>query len=432
MSGQDGPVPNITLRNWRARHHLSRAELADKINRSQAGIADRLACDDERVRRWESGEVRWPSPAYRRALRQLTGLDPGQLGFLPHDQALTGQVVGRRIEAGEAIRSEAELFDTMDLAGMVTASDLGQSTLDTLQEAADLLCRAYPSAPAPELRARVKQRLRYVARLLSGRTTLRQHRELVVTAGWLSLLLGCLHYDLGEREEAEAARQAAYHAGMQAGHGEIIAWSCELAAWFALTEGRYQDVVGYADAGQQHAGLTNAMVQLVLQQARGLARLGEQGQVRASLDRGAKLLEQLPRAEHPEHHFVFDHTKWIFYAATCYTWLGDDEPAEEHAREIIAYHQRPDGTSNAPMRTANSHMDLAVICARRGDLDEAIDHGLSAFSFERKTEASLLSRAADLDRILGERYPREQLADEFRQRYIEERRTLRRRALASA
>src|SRR5215469_1097948 len=231
MSGQDGPVPNITLRNWRARHHLSRAELADKINRSQAGIADRLACDDERVRRWESGEVRWPSPAYRRALRQLTGLDPGQL--------------------------------------------------DTLQEAADLLCRAYPSAPAPELRARVKQRLRYVARLLSGRTTLRQHRELVVTAGWLSLLLGCLHYDLGEREEAEAARQAAYHAGMQAGHGEIIAWSCELAAWFALTEGRYQDVVGYADAGQQHAGLTNAMVQLVLQQARGLARLGERGQVRA-------------------------------------------------------------------------------------------------------------------------------------------------------
>ena len=33
---------------------------------------------------------------------------------------------------------------------------------------------------------------------------------------------------------------------------------------------------------------------------------------------------------------MFDHTKWIFYAATCYTCLGDDEPAAEHAREIIA------------------------------------------------------------------------------------------------
>jgi hypothetical protein len=58
--------------------------------------------------------------------------------------------------------------------------------------------------------------------------------------------------------------------------------------------------------------------------------------VRASLDRGAKLLEQIPKPDHPENHFVFDHTKWIFYAADCYTWLGDDQPAEEHAREVIA------------------------------------------------------------------------------------------------
>jgi hypothetical protein len=102
---------------------------------------------------------------------------------------------------------------------------------------------------------------------------------------------------------------------------------------------------------------------------------------------------------------VFDHTKWIFYAATCYTWLGDDEPAEEHAREIIAYHTNPDGSSNAPMRTANAHIDLGIVLARHGELDEAVDHGLQAFQFERKTEASLLSRAADLDHDLTQRYP---------------------------
>ena len=38
----------------------------------------------------------------------------------------------------------------------------------------------------------------------------------------------------------------------------------------------------------------------------------------------------------PENHFVFDHTKWIFYAADCYTLLGDDVPAEERVHEIIA------------------------------------------------------------------------------------------------
>jgi hypothetical protein len=399
-------IPNIALRNWRAQHHLSRGEMADQINASQAGVAGRLACDEERIRRWETGEVHWPSPPYRRALRELTGLDPAQLGFIPHDRGVERPVTGR-IDPVEAFHSEAELFDTMDLARMVTASDLGHGTLDTLQEAPDLLCRAYPSALAAELLARTKQRLRYITRLLGGRLTLRQHRELLVTAGWLSLLLGCLHYDLGERE--------------QAGHGGIVAWSYEMAAWFALTEGRYDDVGDYARAGQQHAGMTNAMVQLVLQQARGQARLGDRRAVRASLNRGAKLLEQLPRPDHPEHHFVFDHTKWIFYAATCYTWLGDDEPAAEHASEIIAYHTRPDGTSNAPMRTANSHIDLGIIHARHGDLDQAVHHGIAAFGFERKTEASLLSRAEDLDRLLDERYPGEHLADDFHQRYFDER-----------
>lgn len=69
---------------------------------------------------------------------------------------------GRR-RAREAFRSEAELFDTMDLDRMVTVSDLGQGTTDTLQEAAELLCRAYPSAAASELQVRTKQRLSYSA-----------------------------------------------------------------------------------------------------------------------------------------------------------------------------------------------------------------------------------------------------------------------------
>ena len=201
-----------------------------------------------------------------------------------------------------------------------------------------------------------------------------------------------------------------------------------MAAWFALTEGRYRDVADYAQAGQQHAGLTNAMIQLVLQQARGQARLSQRREVHASLDHGARLLEQLPKPDHPENHFVFDHTKWIFYAATCYTWLGDDEPAEEHARELIAYHARPDGSSNAPMRTAMSHIDLGLIRARHGDLDEAVEHGLTAFSFDRKTEASLLSHAADLDRLLKERYHDERLTDDFHQRFRDARISLRRKA----
>jgi hypothetical protein len=61
-----------------------------------------------------------------------------------------------------------------------------------------------------------------------------------VTAGWLWLLLGCLHFDVGEREPGETARQATYQIGQQTGSGQVTAWACEMAAWFALTAGRLQ------------------------------------------------------------------------------------------------------------------------------------------------------------------------------------------------
>ena len=61
---------------------------------------------------------------------------------------------------------------------------------------------------------------------------------------------------------------------------------------------------------------------------------------------------------------------------------------------------------------------------RRGNLDEAVHHGISAFQFDRKTEASLLSRAADLDHMLEQRYPSERLTRSFRERYSDTRRAL--------
>ena len=52
-SGTDhvtGAIPNIPLRNWRTQRHLSRAEMADRINATPSGVADRLPCDEERIR----------------------------------------------------------------------------------------------------------------------------------------------------------------------------------------------------------------------------------------------------------------------------------------------------------------------------------------------------------------------------------------------
>jgi len=120
----EGCVTNCVLSSTCRGQHMSRAEMADRINASQAGVAERLACDEERIRRWESGEVRWPSPAYRRALKELTGLDPAQLGFVPRTQADTNNVAYTRIGAGGS--SEACLRGSRD-------SMIGTSSAVTLK-----------------------------------------------------------------------------------------------------------------------------------------------------------------------------------------------------------------------------------------------------------------------------------------------------------
>ncbi|WP_188188494.1 tetratricopeptide repeat protein [Nonomuraea sp. SYSU D8015] len=416
-------IPNVRLRAWRNENRLTRADMADRINATPVGIAERLTCDEERVRRWEAGEVRWPRTPYRLALTQLTGMEPEALGFSPNRQTAS-RLIEAQVIPMHALKAEAELYGTMELAQQLQASDVGTGTLEALAEAVDLLCRAYPVVPAGTLRDRTQKRLAQINHLLAGRLTLDQHRELLVITGWLTALLGCVHYDLGEREEAETARRTAFEMGRQVGHGELMGWAHEMSAWFALVEGRYEDVVTAARMGQSVAGTSSAMVQLTLQEARGLARIGDRREADRALTRGADVLGSLPIPEHPDHHFVFDHSKWVFYAATCYTWLADDDRAEEHARETIQMHTRADGTSNAPMRVADAHIDLGIVHARRGDLDAAVDHGMAAFDIERRSLTDLVNRAGDLNRVLQHHYRREALAVEFHERFLTARRAL--------
>ncbi|MGW5687376.1 hypothetical protein [Nonomuraea sp. NPDC003754] len=408
-------IPNVQLRAWRNENRLTRAEMAGRINATTIGVAQRLTCDEECIRQWEAGEVTWPRAPYRLAATQLTGREPEALGFRPRRS--DNDLIVATVTPVDTLRAENDLYLAMELGQRLQASDASTGTLEALSEAVGLLCRAYPVVPAATLRDRTQKRLAQVTRLLSGRLTLQQHRELLMITGWLTALLGCVHFDLGNREEAEAARRTALEIGRQTGHGELQGWAHEMSAWFALVEGRYEDVVTAARMGQAVAGASSAMVQLALQEARGLARIGDRREADRALSRGAEVLSSLPLPEHPDHHFVFNHAKWIFYAATCYTWLGDDERAKEHARETIHMHTRPDGTSNAPMRVANARIDLGIVYARSGHLDAAVDHGMAAFAIERRSLADLVSRAGDLDRIIRHKYRGESLAKEYHERF---------------
>jgi hypothetical protein len=178
--------------------------------------------------------------------------------------------------------------------------------------------------------------------------------------------VGCVEYDAGQRHAAETTRQAALSLGVEADHGEIIAWAHEMRAWINLTNGGCNGVIAAARNGIDVTPHYSVAVQLFAQEAKAWARMGDRRQTEIALDKGRRLLESLPYPENVDHHFVVDPTKFDYYAMDCcYRILGTNAIAETLAQR-------------APMRMAEARITLGVLRVRAGDLEGAVEEGSRA------------------------------------------------------
>ncbi|HEY7070771.1 MAG TPA: hypothetical protein VH479_11690, partial [Acidimicrobiales bacterium] len=252
--------------------------------------------------------------------------------------------------------------------------------------------------------------------LLDSRLTLAQHREVLVLAGWLALLVGCVEYDGRDLRAAEVTRRAAASLGQEADHVGIMGWAQEMTCWFALTQGRYRQVVDAAQAGHAVAAHEPVAVQLAAQEAKAWARMGDHRQVELALERGRVLLESLPYPDDLDNHFTVDPDKFDFYAMDCHRRLGEDAKATLYAREVLRKSTAPDGTLRSPMRAAEAHTTIAVAAAREGDLDGAVESGTTAIEIPRQSVPSLLMVTDDLVAELRLRYEGEPGAIDYLER----------------
>lgn len=314
----------------------------------------------------------------------------------------------------EAPSDQPYLWETAELLERVRASAVSPAAIEALHLTAFELCCRYGRDDPLILRGEGHRWLREVMRLLRRPVGLHEHRELLTIAGWLALLVGCVEYDLGLAPAAEATRGAAVVLGREGGNGEIEAWGWEMAAWFALTQGRYRDVVTAAETGQTVVGRHTAAVQLVAQEAKARARQGDPRGVRAALVRGRRLLDLFAPPSRPDHHFVVDPEKWDFYAMDAYRLVGDDTRAQHHAEQVLRQGTAEDGSERAPMRMAEARLTLGVVAARAGDLEAAVAAGLAAFHARRRSIPQLLLVAAELDAELQRRDPKGPWSGEFR------------------
>jgi tetratricopeptide (TPR) repeat protein/transcriptional regulator with XRE-family HTH domain len=297
-------------------------------------------------------------------------------------------------------------MDTHELVQRIRHSSIDNTTLDALELTVEQLCCDYASRNANDLITESRDWLSRITHLLDERLTLGQHKSILDAAGWLTLLIGCVEYDLGQYRAAEATRTGALDLGNEAVNASISGWAHEMRAWFALTNGRYREVIEAAQAGQDVAPGRSVSVQLLAQEAKAWARMANHRNVNRALEKGRVLLDSLPYPERPDNHFVVEPDKFDFYAMDCYRLIGDDNLAEMLAREIIKKSTAFDGTNASPMRTAEAELTLGVIAARNGAVEEALAYGRNAVSIARRSQPSLLMVGSELDHALRQRYPK--------------------------
>lgn len=345
-------------------------------------------------KRWERGDHQ-PDAHYRPLIAQTFGTVTSAL--FPVEQPQT--------RAADLITATG--MDTMELVQRLRSSGVDAATLDGIRITADQLCSTYPYLPPAQLRADGQQWLSRITELLDQRLTLGQHREVLSVAGLIALLVGCVEYDMGDRQAAEATRRSALSLGTEADDRDVMGWAHEMTAWFNLTQGDYRGVIAAGEAGMEAASQRGVSAQLAAQQAKAWARIGDRRQTELALERGRELLEHLPHPDNRDHHFVVDPGKYDFYAMDCYRRLGEDNLARNYAEETLRAGVGFDGREVSPMRNAEARVTLGVAAARGGDLDGAVSYGIAALDGERKSLPSLLMTSGELREAVQRRYPNE-------------------------
>jgi hypothetical protein len=347
-------------------------------------------------KRWESGEIDEPDNFHKPFIARTFGLPVATL--FPQQPST---------------KAETELLaqtglDTLEIVTRLRATDVSPGTLEATQIAIDQLCTDYAAVPAEDLRVRGLNWLERLTALLNRRLTLAQHQEVLALAGQVALLLGCVEYDMGEANAAEATRQAALSLGREADHADIIGWAYEMRAWYSLTMGNYRDAILAAKAGHDNVGAYHSVtVQLAAHRAKAWARIGDRREVELALDHGRTLLDALPYPDNPRNHFVIDPAKFDFYTMDCYRQLGDDTLAEAHANEVLRSSTNPDGTEKDPMRSAEARITLGVVAARAGDPTSAIELGRKAVAGTRKSLPSLAMHLHEFASVLTTTFPKD-------------------------
>lgn len=296
--------------------------------------------------------------------------------------------------AADLAHPRAAMGYTLDLE----RTDLGPSTLEHLQVQLTQLGSSYASNPPAATWATAATAREHTARLLAGRHTLEEGRELARVAGMFSVVLAWLAHDMGATALAESWCVDAYAHGRQSEVPEVCAWADDARTTIALYDDRPTEALGAAMRGLAAAPTgTAAAARLSAQVSRATAKAGRADAFDDAHRIARRHAEHLPA--HGAGLFGADAVRLASYDASSHLWLGAPRQALDAAEQAIAQYRAVPYGKQAPTRMAIAQIDLAAARAELGELDGALDAGRQALAC-RRLVGSIVARSTDLGRAL--------------------------------
>ncbi len=316
---------------------MSRAELAEAVCAwLWATTGTKYELDGHYVAKLERGAVRWPGPSYRAGLRTVLGVDTdSELGFAPTGTA--GPLSPEQITCSMA-GMEDELIDAGDqsisLLALAEESNVGGLTVEQLHADIQRIAQNYLKVPTKALFQRSLSVRDRAFRLLSGRQSPQQTRDLYAAAGWALTLLGWMSVDLGRPDVAESHTRTAWACADASGYDELRAWVRATQHTAAFWQDDFAGAADFALDGLQYASGTSALF-LTSAAAMDLARAGRASEARATLDQAKRTT---PDSAVPETGGLFLCTpeRAAGLWSDAYLALGEPHLTLEHADRGVA------------------------------------------------------------------------------------------------
>ncbi|MFI6205874.1 helix-turn-helix domain-containing protein [Streptomyces sp. NPDC051041] len=362
---------------------------------SQESLASAMGVDRTTVGRWERGETE-PQPPLRPKLAGLLGLGLAELDALLSPQAVTPEAEGNLDDPtpdGGDDMIRRDFLRLLTVAGTLPALPADEA----LDAASDFHAMNGHLWQVYQL-ARSKQGVYPIVRnqlaaLTEEMKASRDTTGLCMAAGDLFQLAGELAFDQNRYTDAAASYSLAASASREAGHYDL--WACALTrhAYVSLYERQWADAASVLTAAARVAQRGDSRLAtrhwVAAVQAQAFAGMGDLKSCERALDEAERVLD-LAADSVNGGWLRFDSSRLAEERGARYVELGRLDLAEAALQKALK--QAELGRGQSYRRRGAVLADLAVIGAKRRDLDEATAYAREAMDLARRSGSGYVAR----------------------------------------